>query len=309
MHTKTNRAFTLIELLVVIAIIAILAAILFPVFAQAKVAAKKTSVLSNAKQMGTAHLLYAADNDDLFSPIARFRNDWSLPSFVTIIDPYIKNFGIFMDPFSPATNTSNPFVLNSQWAMLPARAAVASCPPATDLTGCAMGAYNSAGLTLTGGVPWGRDGIAAAQKEFLPSDWHIYIADRYNDGVPSLSQTQISRVAEIVLVTQSNHFDMLWGSRSLTPDRAYRHWGDAPFNLYGDMNMVCGPAARVGASGPEAGIWPTSVIDMTQFPTGMNISVFCDGHAKTQPWRQMHSKSVVGPNGTRYLSYAAPLYE
>jgi prepilin-type N-terminal cleavage/methylation domain-containing protein len=61
-----KRAFTLIELLVVIAIIAILAAILFPVFAQAKEAAKKTSTLSNYKQTGTGTLIYTADYDDLF---------------------------------------------------------------------------------------------------------------------------------------------------------------------------------------------------------------------------------------------------
>lgn len=61
-----KKAFTLIELLVVIAIIAILAAILFPVFAQAKEAAKKTSSLSNVKQMGTATAIYTADYDDTF---------------------------------------------------------------------------------------------------------------------------------------------------------------------------------------------------------------------------------------------------
>jgi prepilin-type N-terminal cleavage/methylation domain-containing protein len=59
-----KKAFTLIELLVVIAIIAILAAILFPVFAQAKEAAKKTSCLSNAKLLGTATLIYVNDYDD-----------------------------------------------------------------------------------------------------------------------------------------------------------------------------------------------------------------------------------------------------
>jgi len=59
-----KKAFTLIELLVVIAIIAILAAILFPVFAQAKLAAKKTSDLSNLKQLGTASIMYGTDNDD-----------------------------------------------------------------------------------------------------------------------------------------------------------------------------------------------------------------------------------------------------
>lgn len=61
-----KRAFTLIELLVVIAIIAILAAILFPVFAQAKAAAKKTVSISNAKQIGLGILMYTADYDDYY---------------------------------------------------------------------------------------------------------------------------------------------------------------------------------------------------------------------------------------------------
>jgi len=61
-----KKAFTLIELLVVIAIIAILAAILFPVFAQAKVAAKKTASISNQKQIGLSIIMYASDNDDMY---------------------------------------------------------------------------------------------------------------------------------------------------------------------------------------------------------------------------------------------------
>jgi prepilin-type N-terminal cleavage/methylation domain-containing protein len=61
-----KRAFTLIELLVVIAIIAILAAILFPVFAQAKFAAKRTATLSNVKQVTTGAFLYQGDNDDVY---------------------------------------------------------------------------------------------------------------------------------------------------------------------------------------------------------------------------------------------------
>ena len=66
-----RKAFTLIELLVVIAIIAILAAILFPVFAQAKAAAKKTQDLSNVKEIGLGLVMYVGDNDDVL-PMDQF---------------------------------------------------------------------------------------------------------------------------------------------------------------------------------------------------------------------------------------------
>lgn len=67
-NAKTRAGFTLIELLVVIAIIAILAAILFPVFAQAKIAAKKTTAISNAKQIGLGEMMYMGDYDDTYVP-------------------------------------------------------------------------------------------------------------------------------------------------------------------------------------------------------------------------------------------------
>lgn len=131
-----KRAFTLIELLVVIAIIAILAAILFPVFAQAKEAAKKTSDLSNKKQMGTCTAIYIADNDDHYMLGYRFtpsgtgglwrwnfsvstpigwmgpthpqgveprmtedRNHWS-----NTVVPYVKNGGIYGAPGAPQSD-------------------------------------------------------------------------------------------------------------------------------------------------------------------------------------------------------------
>jgi prepilin-type N-terminal cleavage/methylation domain-containing protein len=94
-----KKAFTLIELLVVIAIIAILAAILFPVFAQAKAAAKKTVALSNVKQIGTAAQLYIADFDDRFPSI--YDNSTGNTTFNCSGDPqctmlpYYKTIGIF----------------------------------------------------------------------------------------------------------------------------------------------------------------------------------------------------------------------
>ncbi len=87
-----KRAFTLIELLVVIAIIAILAAILFPVFAQAKAAAKKTVALSNVKQIATANMLYGGDNDDQLN-----RKWWDLHLDLL---PYVKSIDLFTDPAS-----------------------------------------------------------------------------------------------------------------------------------------------------------------------------------------------------------------
>ena len=84
-----KKAFTLIELLVVIAIIAILAAILFPVFAQAKVAAKKTQVLSNAKQYGTSINIYLADSDDVLPSAFGQRENGTLMAGVQ--HPYPAN--------------------------------------------------------------------------------------------------------------------------------------------------------------------------------------------------------------------------
>lgn len=84
-----KSAFTLIELLVVIAIIAILAAILFPVFARAKAAAQQTACLNNLKQLGAAMMLYVTDNNEHFPSDGTDEADWGKDYWPFLIARYV----------------------------------------------------------------------------------------------------------------------------------------------------------------------------------------------------------------------------
>jgi prepilin-type N-terminal cleavage/methylation domain-containing protein/prepilin-type processing-associated H-X9-DG protein len=117
MHSQKRSGFTLIELLVVIAIIAILAAILFPVFAQAREKARGTSCLSNMKQLGTAFTMYLQDYDERVMP--RYQ---ACPStgptgpdqllWTASIQPYVKNQQIFVCPSAVNANYADQW---TQW--------------------------------------------------------------------------------------------------------------------------------------------------------------------------------------------------
>jgi prepilin-type N-terminal cleavage/methylation domain-containing protein/prepilin-type processing-associated H-X9-DG protein len=97
-----THGFTLIELLVVIAIIGILAALLFPVFAQARDAARKTMCMSNLKQQGMASLLYIQDYDETFGMSSYLDlNTFTITSYFDQILPYIKKNHITICPSEP----------------------------------------------------------------------------------------------------------------------------------------------------------------------------------------------------------------
>ena len=111
-----RRAFTLIELLVVIAIIAILAAILFPVFTQAKTSAKQAGATSDLKQTTLAILMYAGDNDDVFMP--KLRVGYAAPNgpdptvamtWDKLIQPYSKNYAILVSGMDPRSKFTSPY--------------------------------------------------------------------------------------------------------------------------------------------------------------------------------------------------------
>jgi prepilin-type N-terminal cleavage/methylation domain-containing protein/prepilin-type processing-associated H-X9-DG protein len=114
MMGRRRFAFTLIELLVVIAIIAILAAILFPVFAQAREKARQASCLSNMKQIGLSMTMYVQDYDETFpcspwngQPVGTADNDYGKPDYVTRfcwywqLYPYTKSRKIWTCPSDP----------------------------------------------------------------------------------------------------------------------------------------------------------------------------------------------------------------
>jgi prepilin-type N-terminal cleavage/methylation domain-containing protein len=109
MLRRRSPAFTLIELLVVIAIIAILAAILFPVFAQAREKARMSVCLSNMKQVGMGLSMYTSDYDDTLplgkgTDVVDFGEPTAAPNYLGSIMPYTKNRAIFICPSAlPAT--------------------------------------------------------------------------------------------------------------------------------------------------------------------------------------------------------------
>lgn len=158
---KHRNAFTLIELLVVIAIIAILAAILFPVFAQAKAAAKKTADASNLKQIGLGVMMYMNDADDMF-PRGGYMNPVNTNYWYTwreMVAPYIKNGQ------------------NQYAAGLP---------------------YMNGGLWTSPTQPAGSMYGYGAHDSIMPYEYHWYAPTKF---VSSYGGTQLEKAAQTILVT------------------------------------------------------------------------------------------------------------
>ncbi len=306
-----RKAFTLIELLVVIAIIAILAAILFPVFAQAKNAAKKTQDLSNMKQMGTGTQLYLGDSDDVYGQAYYYKDNagdtggywhWTATHW-----PYIKNAQMFVSPGDPTKGLppTNP-----------------ACATVTD-------------GTINFGAP------CDAQVPFLSYTVNAALMPRLRkstDVANAVSATAINEVAETILIasfsntpacvndTSQNQTTTGYKNKSHRPTNAYMtsaaggKWAgdnaadrDIPA-VYAATPAIAKEAwAFCKAGGDSSSRIHLKYIQADRFGNGSNYA-FADGHAKfTAPettlnpdkfmWGKqvfsMSNKAVLDQNGVQ----------
>ncbi|HTQ10747.1 MAG TPA: prepilin-type N-terminal cleavage/methylation domain-containing protein [Fimbriimonadaceae bacterium] len=306
----SKKAFTLIELLVVIAIIAILAAILFPVFAQAKAAAKKTADLSNLKQLGTATLMYLQDYDDVLyghrwncnyeggtgaadicheyltdpnnpaSPLvpdAQFLDANSAKRFFWcyMLYPYTKNFGIYKDP----ANTVSAFAPGDTFSS----------------------AYNYTFSGVAVGNGYG------GQNSYGHNDAYLSPGQPFNGGPASaIGYGSISRVATTIMITDATYYgagpDILNDSGftvashlngnelsylTLNGGQYPYYWGNVGGGTWvRDANNGTNTIPGAGAHLPAA-YAQKLVQEGQQLHNGQINSQFADGHAKSFPYSKV----------------------
>jgi len=277
---NARKGFTLIELLVVIAIIAILAAILFPVFAKAREKARQTTCLSNLKQIGLATLQYNQDYDELFyahrynsgansNPLVTAPNGNNISGsaltktfWISMLQPYTKSYDVFKCPSNPGA-----WVVSN-----------------TDGKQCGAG-----GASGCGGVGYG------GENSYGHNDVFMSPAGAYNTsaGAPlSVSLAAIDRPAGTIMITDATYygvsFDVTNASGTLNS------YGGA-YNTAGDLTVFSGEDGTPGQYesywmnvGNGLYSWAQSAPSVTQAKTegpnrhsGFINCQFVDGHCKS----------------------------
>jgi prepilin-type N-terminal cleavage/methylation domain-containing protein len=299
-----RRAFTLIELLVVIAIIAILAAILFPVFAQAKEAAKDTVNLSNQKQTGLAILMYSTDFEDTFPLAQRYEPSYAaffgLAPWNTETQPYMKSWGLLHHPKNNAVNQSDPALKAWNQSLeygVPTRSEVSGVGPffqaSTSVGSFARRVCGNRPCKYTGF--FGNGCAATGQCPWWPGT---------TNNVSSLSQTSISNVAGSVMLSEGAMWDLWMSYPSLGNPCTYGvKWSPADFNLNtsGDFNMACMHARKRprGQSPADATCGNGNVCSGIGLGVVNGFTTYCatDGHAIASDFRGSVMSQATLANG------------
>lgn len=280
---KPKGGFTLIELLVVIAIIAILAAILFPVFAQAREEARKISCLSNMDQLGIAQQMYTQDYDESVCLDVSTDNKTFFDTWQDLLQPYVKSYAVVICPDSPYNNPSpNNFQYWMSYGMLPTSQSLGFpyfltrqsswiqnyVPANVQYNGLA-----GAGITNGGAYGW-------KQGSF-----------------PSASLASVNAPAQFALIFDSNNFDAWQGIYGMQTGIGwcggwvgydYSYFGPQPRHQGG--NDTCTVATRA-----------------TDYAQGMINVDFMDGHAKAMKMGQFLQVDPQTANTTNpTLEYLDP---
>lgn len=287
MKNTKHRGFTLIELLVVIAIIAILAAILFPVFAQAKLAAKKITSVSNVKQVMLGTQMYLSDSDDIF-PMGS-GNGWWYPrdggwAWDTV--PYIKSAPLLLDISDPKVDGTWQSWFN----------------PATNPGGSTVTvSYASNGFLTYRNNGWGMYGVMGMDQSAAAGGWY--------SGPGVTNETAITQVANTVAFATRYGGNNTFGCGDLIA--GVNWWDKTGAGEIPDGNLTDRPTTPYyapfggyqGAKGQylvnQDGQWgAVAAIYMNQ-----GIFAFADGHAKAMNPLQTDPDPVNQPQNNMWDAY------
>jgi prepilin-type N-terminal cleavage/methylation domain-containing protein/prepilin-type processing-associated H-X9-DG protein len=198
--STARRGFTLIELLVVIAILTILAGILFPVFSQVRERARQTACVSNMRQVSLAMRLYSEDYDDRLPPAVSYGPEvqqYFTLSWMHLLNPYVRDNRIFLCASSsnrnPDWRASSDLLYNNYGYAPSARVLEGDNPAYLPLEVPKFGAALWEGLGGFSGRPVG---------------W-------YAEPVPSLTQGQVARPTETIMICDHLGFDWGWATQEL----------------------------------------------------------------------------------------------
>jgi prepilin-type N-terminal cleavage/methylation domain-containing protein/prepilin-type processing-associated H-X9-DG protein len=269
---KKRSGFTLIELLVVIAIIAILAAILFPVFARAREAARKTACLSNTNQIAKGFMMYVQDYDEVFPPwtanhCGRYTGGAFALRFMypNLVSPYIKN-GVVVDP------VTNLGTLGEVWACPSVKTQLSAVSNTYAYNYYAFGGTSPGPSTTTPPCTPGP-GLGAAYAPFNGSEF----------STPA-SLAALGRPAETLFLTD--------GAQLSRPPVAFVVNGRNAFNngVWGSHELGSGVAAPA-VPGTTSGA-------ILRMMTGRRTNVaYADGHTKGVVTTKLISRECVMENG------------
>ncbi|MES2459120.1 MAG: DUF1559 domain-containing protein [Armatimonadota bacterium] len=276
------KGFTLIELLVVIAIIAILAAILFPVFAQAREKARQSSCLSNQKQMGLAILSYSQDYDETF-PIGNIY-DYSFDNFSFawpfLIQPYMKSVQVVWCPSDAGPRAGlNPLDIGLGPSISFAANSLMGGPniPGNECVGpiCLL----NAGWVSQG---WFKSQAATLARMTRPADT-IMIAEKHSADMANMT---------ISGGLQWQGGNGAWGGQ---PGNAFLWDGTSATDYYaGAAGFIPNPKRTVTAA---TNVFPTGINGgVSARHSGVANFLFVDGHVKAMRPEATNPDSVNRPN-------------